>query len=129
MPPIEEHPGAPDISSVVEAALRVIDGLLAQRPTDLVLLRDAMALLFSYLSSAEGRTESNVARVDSFFMRGIDDESYWAHLPEAFRGVLWDAGAQLHDSIGSPQVAANFDSTPEQLLARTLLLKTDVTAS
>ncbi len=37
---------------------------------------------------------------------------------EALADVLGDVGGALHDTVKVPEIAENFDSTPEQLLAR-----------
>lgn len=108
-----------DDSTSLHSMLLVIDDVIRQRPTNLALLKDAMGLLFTFLSSPEGRTDANCRYADSFLMRGIEDDAYWAHLPEPFQAVLWDAGGQLHDTVTAPKVARNFESTPEQLLERT----------
>jgi len=48
----------------------------------------------------------------------------WGHIDEVdavdniVADVLRDMSTALHDSIEAPDVARNFDSTPEQLLIR-----------
>jgi len=39
-------------------------------------------------------------------------------LPDAYVNILADMSGALHDTISAPEIAANFESTPEQLLAR-----------
>ena len=91
---------------------------IARRPAALRALKEAMAALLSYLASPEGRTDSNCRAVDIFFCIRDQWETDWEHLPPEFRSVLEDIGGTLHDSVSSPQIARNFDSTPELLLAR-----------
>jgi len=37
-------------------------------------------------------------------------------LPQAYVDILADMAGALHDTITAPDIAANFESTPEQLL-------------
>jgi hypothetical protein len=106
------------VPTALESLLATVDEEITRRPSDLPALRSALLRLFAFLASPDGGTDGNVCVVDSFLSCGLDDESYWSHLPESYRAVLWDAGGQLHDTFSSPSVAANFESTPEQLLAR-----------
>jgi hypothetical protein len=39
-------------------------------------------------------------------------------LPEGYQDLLGDIGGGLHDTVSAPDVAENFESTPEQLLER-----------
>lgn len=43
-------------------------------------------------------------------------------VPDDFRLVIEDIGMCLHDTVSSPDIAANFESLPEQLLYRALTL-------
>jgi hypothetical protein len=45
-------------------------------------------------------------------------------LPEPFVDILADMGSALHDTVSAPLIAANFQSTPEQLLERARRLLT-----
>jgi hypothetical protein len=45
-------------------------------------------------------------------------------LPEPFVDILNDMGSALHDTVSAPLIAANFQSTPEQLLERARRLLT-----
>jgi len=42
----------------------------------------------------------------------------WEHVPEALSDILGDMGSALHDTVQTPEMAANFECTPEQLLTR-----------
>jgi erythromycin esterase-like protein len=77
--------------------------------------------LLKFLASRKGRTDSNVRFVD-YGLSNDDDVWDRIELIEAADPILADvvrdmAGA-LHDTVKAPYVARNFDSTPEQLLAR-----------
>jgi hypothetical protein len=74
-----------------------------------------MIALLEFLSSPIGRTNANCRAVDSFFFH----DCTWLsdRLPEAYHDVIAHMDA-LHDTISARDIAENFDSTPEQLLAR-----------
>ena len=74
-----------------------------------------MIALLEFLSSPAGRTDENCKAVDRFFFQ--DDEWLSDRLPEAYHDVIAHMDA-LHDTITAPDIAKNFDATPEQLLAR-----------
>ena len=74
-----------------------------------------MIALLEFLSSPAGRTDANCRSVDGFFFH--DDTWTAAELPDVYHDVIAHMDA-LHDTITAPEVAQNFDSTPEQLLAR-----------
>ena len=73
-----------------------------------------MIRLLEFLASPQGRTDANCRAVDSFF---TFDEC-WLDLPDALHDIFGDMAGALHDTISAPHIAHNFDSTPEQLLAR-----------
>jgi hypothetical protein len=64
------------------------------------------------------RTQANLVATDQFFVSWYEWPSRADFLPEAYRRVIDDMGGFLHDAISAPEIAANFDSTPEALLAR-----------
>ena len=78
--------------------------------------------LLAWLASADHNTDENCRAVDRFVLLEVLDEVN-AAIPSGLRELLWDIGCQLHDTHTSPALARNFDSTPEQLLARTRALR------
>ena len=92
-----------------------LHGRLTDTTLDLPAIKHAMTTLLEFLSSPAGRTDVNCKAVDSFFFH--DDEWLSDRLPEAYQDVIAHIDA-LHDTITAPHIAKNFDSTPEQLLAR-----------
>jgi hypothetical protein len=116
LPPI---PPPSEAFRSADPALRpLVDALhatLVAATLDLPAIKHAMIALLEFLSSATGRTDANCIAVDSFFSH--DDEWLADRLPDAYHEVMAHMDA-LHDTITAPEVAENFDSTPEQLLAR-----------
>ena len=73
--------------------------------------------LLSFLCSPEGRTDVNCTATDRFFMSD-NWEVYWEYLSDNITDILGDMAGALHDSVSHPEIAENFESTPEQLLKR-----------
>ncbi len=86
-------------------------------------LRDAMIALFSFLCEPQNRTTANCLAVDLFFAISDHWEVRWENLPGEYQDILEDVGGALHDTISFPDIAKNFNSTPEQLLERAKKLK------
>jgi hypothetical protein len=109
------------IDSQVAVYLRAIHEAVRMHPLPIHDVRHGAARLLQYLASAEGRTDANCRTVDLALM---NDEVLWSRIEEiesvdpALADVLRDMSSALHDTIGAPAVATNFDSTPEQLLSR-----------
>jgi hypothetical protein len=88
---------------------------LFRSPLDIAAVRASLVALFEYLSSPDGRTNTNCCAVDSFFC--LDDDLPLERLPESLQDVFTHMDA-LHDTITAHDIAENFGSTPEQLLER-----------
>lgn len=101
---------------------RIIE-VLSDKNLNLIELKNGMICLLEYLSSPEGRTDINCKAVDSFFMS--DDLWLECDLPSEFHDIFADMSGTLHDTMSAPEIAANFESTPEQLLKRTMELNTE----
>lgn len=110
-----------DPSQLVRAHLSAIAAIVRERPVAVAQLRAETESLLAYLSSAEGRTDENCRAVDSALM---SDNELWTVIDEVevsdarLAGVLRDMAGALHDTVSAPEIAANFESTPEQLLSR-----------
>jgi len=113
----ESHDGEP-VSPALRPLLLAVYRELANRPTDLPRLRSALESLLMFLASPEGRTNANCWAADLFFCLGDDWEIDGWDVPDEFGDILGDLGGALHDTVQAPEIAQNFDSTPEQLLAR-----------
>jgi len=91
---------------------------LKTQPPRLSHLRRSMEDLLVFLASPEGRTNANCWAADLFFCLGKDWEVEGWNVPDVFGDILGDMAGALHDTVQAPDMAENFDSTPEQLLAR-----------
>jgi hypothetical protein len=100
---------------VLQPLVHELHARLTDTSLDLAAIKRAMIALLEFLSSPTGRTDVNYRTVDSFFF--FDDTWLSDRLPEPYLDVIAHMDA-LHDTITAPQIAQNFDSTPEQLLAR-----------
>jgi hypothetical protein len=89
---------------------------IIERPYDVPRIVSAVEHLLEYLASSEGRTHANCVAVDHFFCLRDDWQGDWEDEPEELADVLGDIGGALHDTIKAPEIAENFDSTPELLL-------------
>jgi len=93
---------------------------------DLVSLKKSLQEVLDFLAG-EGRTNANCWAADMFFCLSEGWERDWTeqNLPEDFHEVLALMGEALHDTVGSPEIASNFDCLPEQLLDRVRNLRTE----
>ena len=107
---------ASDVDETLRPLLERLYLSLMLRPVDAPALRAAMISVLEFLASPRGRTDANCRAVDSFLMQ----DRTWDgdELPESFVEILADMSGALHDTISAPDTAANFESTPEQLLER-----------
>lgn len=110
------HPG--DSADELEHLVHEVYVGIIHRPVGLGSLKQAMVALLSYLESPQGRTNFNCTVVNNFFCIRDQWESEWVHLPIEIRCILEAMGGELHDTISSPDIARNFEATPEQLLAK-----------
>lgn len=106
------------VSPELAPLLREVYAQVIRGDTNLSQLYDALSALLSFLASAAGRTHVNCVAADSFFMLNDRWERDWEHLPEPCQDLLGYLGDALHDTVSAPEVAENFDNTPEQLLAQ-----------
>jgi hypothetical protein len=100
------------VSRELRPLLRDVHAAFADRTA----LVAALERLLSFLTSESGRTDPNCAVTDAFIF--ATEEEWSAAAGEELRPILEDMGGTLHDTIYAPNIARNFDSTPEQLLER-----------
>ena len=102
----------PELTPLVHA----LHTQLTADPLHLVELKRTLVALLTFLSSPRGRTDANCSAVDHFFT--VDDSWVSDRLPGSVADIMADISGALHDTVSAPHIAANFDSTPEQLLER-----------
>ena len=110
------HKNPKDLKQLLEQVVNY----LQEEPVDLGNIKDSLVCLFSFLSKPKNRTNKNCRAVDVFFCVDCVDNHLdvsWNSLPDEYRQLFNNIGGALHDTVVAPEIAANFDSTPEQLLA------------
>ena len=105
--------------------LREVYAQVIRGDTNLPELHNALGALLSFLASPAGRTHANCVAADSFFFLNDRWERDWEHLPGRYQDLLGYLGDALHDTVAAPEVAENFDNTPEQLLAQLQRIERD----
>lgn len=113
------------VSAQLRPLLRQAYADVLAQPRSLVALKTSLTALLEYLNG-QGRTNANCWAADLFFMSCEGWERDWTeqNLPDEFHDVLSLMSDALHDAVKSPEIAANFDCLPEQLLERVRRLKT-----
>jgi len=104
------------VDAMLRPHLEKLHQCLAHTSADLPSLREAIIGVLEFLVSPRGRTDVNCRAVDSFLM--LDGAWDANRLPQSFVDVLSDMSGALHDTVSAADIAANFESTPEQLLER-----------
>jgi hypothetical protein len=117
-PPVLSEVDGEPVSPAIAPLLVGVHAEVCREPSDLAELHARLERLLAYLESPEGRTNANCWAADLFFMQNDRWERGWEHLPEGYQDLLADLGGALHDTVSHPEITSNFDSTPEQLLAR-----------
>jgi len=110
----------PTVSTALSELGPAVCDAIDRRPGSVTAVKTALDALLTFLASPEGRTSANCEAVDSFFSMSEEYgwNGVWDHLPDQIQDILADIAGALHDTIATPGVAENFESTPEQLLAR-----------
>jgi hypothetical protein len=109
------HPAA-DVDHTLRPLLRRLHHELKRLPIDMPSLKSAILEILQFLATPAGRTDANCCAVNSFLLHN----AFWddGRLPSPYLEIIVDMGGTLHDTITAPDIASNFYSTPEQLLAR-----------
>jgi len=107
------------VSTDLKPLLQNVYDSVLSTPLDRRCLKSNLEKLLGFLMGP-GRTNANCWAVDLFFMSAEGWERDWVdqNLPDDFHDVLSLMGNALHDTVNAPQIAANFDCLPEQLLER-----------
>ena len=106
---------------ILNAQMSAIDEMLLALPINFLALKYQLISTLEYLASPQGKNNRNCCILDNHA------SAHWldAELPSDFFDLISDIGGCLHDTFGSPNIAENFESTPEQLLTRARNLKTE----
>lgn len=115
-------PASPELRPLMA---EFFDALMAE-PVDLPVLKQSMVQLLHFLTTPEGRTDANCYLVNMAIVFPEWGDIRLPELPDDFGYIIADMGGALHDTVSSPEMAYNFESTPEQLLERTQKLLQDV---
>jgi hypothetical protein len=102
----------------VRTLLQALFVELHRRPVEVSALKVAVVSLLEYLVSPAGRTSANCTAVDLFVCFLADEIDWYEILPQPIAAIVADMGIGLHDTVDSPDIARNSESTPELLLAR-----------
>lgn len=86
------------------------------------LLAFQLVILLSYLKYASGKDTQDFHRVGRYFLLKSNWKYDWNHTSPEMAEILDDIAGTLHDSVDSPEIAENFESTPDQLLNRLRVL-------
>lgn len=108
---------AEEVDNALRPLLARLHDELRRLPIELATLKSAIRDVLQFLATPAGRTDANCSAVNSFLLHN----DFWddGRLPPDYLEIIADMGGTLHDTITAPDIASNFDSTPEQLLART----------
>lgn len=104
----------------LEQLLQALKAEYFRQPIDEVGVLRAMEGVLVFLAKPENNTDANCKRADLFIFFELESVRpiYGPETPEELGRILWDMMG-LHDTHTAPDVAENFQATPEILLART----------
>jgi len=74
--------------------------------------------LLVWLNQPENNTDNNCKKIDYFVTKNIITNKLIENLWGDVQAILLDIGGALHDTHTSPEIAENFESTPQKLLER-----------
>jgi hypothetical protein len=82
--------------------------------------------ILEWLNDPLNNTDDNCKKIDYFVAYKIVPQKEIELIPDDIREILFDLGAALSDTHTAPEVAENFESTPDQLLKRVRKLMDDI---
>jgi hypothetical protein len=95
---------------------------LHQPNVDATVVVSHLKAVLEFLVEPENDTDDNCRAVNTFVLLGLleDDrvKQNLSRLPRFLVRIIEDMGMCLHDTHTAPSVAREFESTPQQLLAR-----------
>ena len=114
--------GPEAMTSECSLLLNELLATLQADPVDVDSVVSRLRAVLRFLAEPRNNTDENCKGVDNFIMLAVlsaePASSQLGHLPAALVEIIEDMGHCLHDTHTAPLIAANFDSTPEQLLKR-----------
>jgi hypothetical protein len=104
----------------LEQLLQALKDKYFREPIDEVAALRAMEGVLAFLVQPENNTDANCQRADLFVTMDMDDvrSIQGPDVPDELGRILFDMMG-LHDTHTAPDVAENFQATPDILLART----------
>jgi len=97
--------------------LAALKASLGREPHNAVAVYDSVEALLVFLVIPSNDTGENCRQVDIAVCRALADCEP-SDLPKELAGIIEGLGGILHDTHSAPHIARNFESTPNQLLAR-----------
>lgn len=107
------------VSPEMRELLQTFHNALVAQPLNLQNIKKALLDLLQFLTTPQGRTEGNCWVVNMYIALADWDESGFPDLPDDMGSIIADMGMTLHETFPLPQMAWEYESTPEQLLERT----------
>jgi len=78
----------------------------------------AITNLLEWLNQPENNNDLNCKQVDNYIANKVIANRSYETLPSDIKNILFDMGGALNDTHTFPEIATNFESTPQQLLER-----------
>lgn len=107
-----------NVSPQLKPLLQSFYKAMVGRPSDVAAIKNSVINILSFLVSSEGKTSANYWTVDLFICLNDDWDNDWPDMSDELRAIIADMGIGLHDTGEHSEIAGNFESLPEQLLAR-----------
>jgi hypothetical protein len=111
----------PDASRQLVPLMGAFRAAALANPISYPRLFQTVEAVLQFLTAPTNRTDDNCRAVDSAIM---SDDELWLSLESLERShdelhdIIADMAGALHDTVSAPEIAGNFESTPEQLLSR-----------
>ncbi len=109
-------------AEMLERMLRDLRSTLVGRGVDVSRAKSAIRAILEVLADPAHNTDANCKVVNFYVsLQILDNEQARQNLgslPQWLSLIIQDMGSCLHDVHQAPDLAANFESTPTQLLAR-----------
>ena len=121
---VDRHETSRLVAKLAQAELRqsvaALVRQLTTKPRGSSSIKHSCEEVLKLLCRKTSYTSENCHIIDVVVRLALEDagEELQGEISQDLYQVLWDMGGQLHDSIQACEVAENFASTPQALLAR-----------